>query len=549
MKKILSFTFAVMVASTICAQPLKSGLSGKPQSASKRAALMQQQVSKQATLNLEKKEFGNPVRVDMLQGQSQNRAGAAPEVVFEPNGVILNVAYDYRGYGYSVGFSMMPAYAPVPYKNLTVDNADEWSWKIATTEGQEFTSSERDFTFESVPDEYTPAELVGSYKGSASDPFTWGKGNYFTDAYMYAGASQSFFGDDSDGFYPMMTRANRDLQLAYHPGLATPGINEYGYSMTGLLLYQGKPSSPLYFEGVNMFCMASTFSAKSDFTLKCKLIKVNRDADGKIAYGDVIAESDASIDNVKVDGLAEITWTDFYVLDEIGMSESLDYLMIEDEFAIVIEGWDNGTFEATPYVEYDDYSENVGTTNTYFTMVEDGEENLYSFIGAYYNAYVGFVGATYGYLHTTDNTDLTMPIEGGEATIHVEPMYYSVDEAGQPTYRLFIEDIVVDGETVEELPEWLAFGIANENYDESIDYDLIVAVDALGDVQGRQATVTFMQEGAKLTVNVAQGETSGISTTVVKKATTGKTYDLSGRQVKAGQKGLMIRDGKKFIVK
>ena len=171
--------------------------------------------------------------------------------------------------------------------------------------------------------------------------------------------------------------------------------------------------------------------------------------------------------------------------------------------------------------------------------------------------FLGFIDAAYGYLHTTDNTDLALPADGGEATIHIKPMLNSIDnETEQPTYRLFTKDIIVDGEEAEEFPEWLTINIANEDYKEDsehyAEYDLIVKAEALpAEVKGRKAEITFFQEGALLKVSVLQGEdASGISQTkVATSVSNGKLYDLNGRQVKAGKKGLILSNGKKFIVK
>ena len=163
-----------------------------------------------------------------------------------------------------------------------------------------------------------------------------------------------------------------------------------------------------------------------------------------------------------------------------------------------------------------------------------------------------------GYLHTTDDTNLMFDNAGGEATINVEPMLYSVNsETEQPEYRLFIESITVDGEEAEEVPEWLTVGVIDNDYAtdsegylvNGIDFQLVFQAAAMADgVTDRNCEITFMQEGALLTVKVSQGENAGVEgvkTTVTKN---GRTYDLTGRQLRNG-KGIVVRDGKKFIVK
>ncbi|MDE6634282.1 MAG: hypothetical protein K2J96_03360, partial [Bacteroidaceae bacterium] len=328
-------------------------------------------------------------------------------------------------------------------------------------------------------------------------------------------------------------------------------------SMSKIYVYQGKPSTPIYFEGVTLPVV--NFADNGNFNLHIAIRKCQRNAQGKIAMGDIVAEADATIDNVDASyaaqsGLTAINFTNFYVEDEWGMSEEVEYLFMDEEFLIEIDNWDNGSFTAV--LGCQDITPANGLNTTYFEKT--GEEgSVYSYTSWKTSLFVGLIEPAYGYLYTTDNTDLNLSVEGETATIHVTPMLNSIDEAGDPTYRLFIKDITVDGEEAAEVPEWLAFSVTNQNYDEEsehyAEYDLNVTAEALpADVQGRKAEVTFYQEGAMLKVSVQQGEIiDGISqTTVTNKVNNdGKLYDLSGRQVQAGKKGLVIMNGKKFIVK
>lgn len=102
----------------------------------------------------------------------------------------------------------------------------------------------------------------------------------------------------------------------------------------------------------------------------------------------------------------------------------------------------------------------------------------------------------------------------------------------------------------EDYPDWVEVNIANESYtDEAWGFDLTFTAEALPEgVSGRTGKFVFAQRGARLTVTVSQGATEGVQTVVTSKVANGKTYDLNGRQVN-GKKGLVVRDGKKFIVK
>ena len=103
-----------------------------------------------------------------------------------------------------------------------------------------------------------------------------------------------------------------------------------------------------------------------------------------------------------------------------------------------------------------------------------------------------------------------------------------------------------------EVPEWLTISIPRETYtSDDYSFDLAFAAEALpAGVEGRTATVTFMQEGARLTVTVNQGETSGISVTKTDvKSGNAQMYNLAGQRVNDGFKGLVIKNGRKFMNK
>ena len=202
------------------------------------------------------------------------------------------------------------------------------------------------------------------------------------------------------------------------------------------------------------------------------------------------------------------------------MTETVDYLFVEDEFAIVIEGWDNGTFECYSLIDGCEFGD---VANTYFIQTGDEEQAIYHFVSStgYQHLDIGISGG-WGYLHTEDSTDLAFNKDGGSSTIHVDPMLYSTDdETGEPTYSLFVESVTEDGEEADEIPEWVSVEIANEDYSKDeegnfikgIDYDMVVTTEALPEgVESRTCQIVFMQTGAKLTVTITQNiEGAGVT--------------------------------------
>lgn len=475
-----------------------------------------------------------------------------PNAMYEPQGLYLHAHYSPSFYYYQTNYSIIPAGAPVAFTNTTSDFADKWEWSISTADEEApetTTGSDKDFEFTTVPGEvYTPAVLLASNQGEKSEPFKWGlmgiddetgAPNY-EKAYLFAGESGYDF-SMSDDTYSIITKCNPDFSVAYYGFLGTPDVNTQGYSLSSLVFYQGKPSAPLYIEGVNY--LVRNLTANENFTLKCKLQKATRSATGAMTLGDVIAEADINPDDVYYgdNGVAQLNWTSFYVEDEMGMSQDLPYLFIEDEFAVVLEGWDNGTFSALPYGEYD-YNEN-GVTSTY--LYQTGDNKLYRFSSLYAHQLIGFIGAAYGYLKTEDNTNLTIPAEGGQATIHIEPMLRSVNsETGAYSTRLFLDETVEDN----EVPDWLNVYFDNEVYtDNESSFDLVF--DAAPSTEDRSCTLVLYQEGARLIVTVSQGGGSGINTVVTKIDNNAPSYNVAGQRVNNNFKGLVVKDGKKYMNK
>ncbi|MBP5338938.1 MAG: dockerin type I repeat-containing protein [Prevotella sp.] len=488
--------------------------------------------------------LGSYSYMDNVKYRLPNAAPEAPEdAAFESNELVLFAGMGPSGYSYNSNLAVFGAYTPVSFRNNTFDIATDFEWTITENPEEEdeavITGKERNFSFNTKGGSvYTDFSLIASNEGAQSEPFTWGKGLSFAkdangndtnekryeDVYFYGGHGQGSF-KYSDDTYATMTRQNPDLDLTFYVNFATPNIldeNEQFASvarMTKIYSYQGKPSTPLYLTGVTLPMVS--FEAQEDFNLHISLYKCTRTSTGNLTLGDLIAEGDATTDNVQdyESGISEVEFNELYREDEFGMSETLDYLFIEDEFCIVIDGWDNGTFKGV--LGNQEYSNNE-ITSTWFQTI--GQERMRSYGGGWPTLFIGLKDATYGYLYTEDNTDLQFAANGGEATIHIDPMYYTVDEeTEEPTYSLSIEKITVDGEEEEEIPEWLTIEIANEDYttatdiDEDgeeyeyfvngIDYDMIVTAEEMPeDVKSRKVEIVFMQTGARLKVTVTQGE-------------------------------------------
>lgn len=464
-----------------------------------------------------------------------------PVAAYEPETLFLHPGPNVNGNYYTN--LLMPVYADINLINGTDVLSDSYAWSVqqvkynsATEEyepvGEAITGNEENFSFYAEDGVYSPATLVATLNGESSEPFEWNHASW------YAGGSADGW-DDGESPLVTFTKANPN-----DTGL-TLGVNPSGAKST--IFYQGKPASPLYFTGTSLFVYQFEKVGRKTPKLTCKIHKAHRDENGKFSLGELIAQADLANDGIERgtwmsgDNLVKLNWTQFYIEDEFGMSEDVEYLQLDEEFAVVFEGWNNETFTGYPLMFT---SLNPKAISNNYAIIPG--EDTYTGYGWSSNAiaFVGFIDATYGSLHTTDNTDLVLPVEGGQATIHVEPMFYASDEQGNPTTALWLAD---DSDE----PDWLQIAIANEVYtSEDISFDLVFAAEALPEgTEQREAHLVFEQWGGKLEVNVTQGEATGINVTVKKVENNTPAFNLAGQRVNSGYKGLVIKNGRKFMNK
>ena len=480
-----------------------------------------------------------------------------PTVYYEPDGLYLFANPSTSGYGYSVAtLAMMPASAPSVFRNTTLDIADSWLWSV--TDGEEVVANveTEDLTF--VPEAgegYEAPYLTGNNQGTLSvAPFQYGAGNNKDYAYMYAGAQQRASFGFSDGSYALMSKSCPDFPRYYFSDVATPDYDAEN-EIVNLISYQGMPAAPLYFEGISLQVYGF---ADHGTNLKCKIVKVSRSSNS-LELGDVVAEADVDLENSVINetGASTLYWNDFYVLDELGMSQTLDHIFIDEEFAVIFEGWDNGTFSAYALGDYPAEVLPAPSYSTYYQGYDDEtgafDEHVYRMSSLH--LILGFEGAAYGYMMTADDTNITIPADGGEAKINVGPMLYYYNENGEAITGIWLD---VDAGS-DEIPEWLQISYTdpvqvgvdedgNPVYDPS--FDLIFAAQALpAGTTSRSCHLIFYQPGAQLEVNVSQEGTSGISTVVKKTVTNGPAYNLNGQRVNANYKGIVVKDGSKVIKK
>ena len=487
---------------------------------------------------------------DGISGAQYNVPGVvkAPAVSFEPSNLVLFAGLGLNGYSYSNNLAAVGAFASTNFNNLTTDKATAWDW-LVTDESTEdptvyATGSDRNFTLDMKNGIVSNLQLVGTNQTESSEPFIFGVGKSFDDAgvpnyetcYIYGG---QYFGGSllNNETPPIVTRQDPDGDLTFYANWATPDKAEN--SMSKIYMYHEKPATPLYIEGITLPMVA--FEAQPDFNLHIKIVKCSYpEGSNRPELGDVIAEGNATIENINDEFSAGLTAVEIplYSEDEFGMSTDLDYLYLDDEFIIVIEGWDNGTFSGV--LGCQDEPLEKARTSTWFEMT-GAEGSFYSYTTWKTSLFVGFLEAIYGYMITDDDTNVTIPAEGGEASIHVTPMFYANGDDGG------LETLIGLTEDSEEIPSWLTVQYSNPVSDEDISFDLLFSAE--GATENRSVTLKFTQPGAVLEVTVSQGAGSGISVVTNKVETAAPAFNLAGQRVNKNFKGLVVKDGSKVMVK
>ena len=481
---------------------------------------------------------------------------AAPEVGFEQSNLVLFAGLGLNGYSYNNNLAITGAYATTSFANRTLDPADTWSWMAFDAAEEEEVifaeDSKQNFNlYLAGTDAVSNVTLLGSYKGAESWPFTYGTDKSFDEesgepnyenCYIYGGGSENEFilNDETPA---IMTRFDPDGDLTFYTNWATP--DKASYSLSRIYLYHEKPATPLYIEGITLPLVS--FTAQEDFNLKVKIYKCEYTGT-KPVLGDLIAEGDATLDNVNDGfdmGLTAIEFTELYKEDEFGLSTTLDYLFLDSEFVVVIEGWDNGTFSGV--LGSQDAPYDNARNSVFFDQTDDADGSMYYYNSWRTSLFVGFLGATYGYLNTTDSTTVKVDKDGGEFSITVNPMLVNQNaNADGLRTRLWLD------ESSDEV-EWVESGIISETYTEDeYSFELKFVVDALPEgEESREAKLVFCQEGALLPVTIIQGgedPDSGVASTKAQTANDKVYYSLQGVRMVNPQKGLYIVNNKKVLV-
>ena len=205
-------------------------------------------------------------------------------------------------------------------------------------------------------------------------------------------------------------------------------------------------------------------------------------------------------------------------------------ILVEGDFVLQLTGYNESGCDFGIFADY--YT--LGGTTIYqvngeYTPIFSASSNLAISYDAYWPAIQGY-----------DGNVMTVAVEGGAAQYGQFPMalletntYYSVEE------------------WIVDYPEWMTveYGVVNMGTEEEPYYmgGFQVTADALTDGAGRQGVITINADGAQYELIVNQGDvTSGVED-VVAPMFDNKIYNLLGVEVDETYKGIVIKNGQKFI--
>ena len=209
-------------------------------------------------------------------------------------------------------------------------------------------------------------------------------------------------------------------------------------------------------------------------------------------------------------------------------------VVVEGDFVVQLTGFNESGCD---FGIYADYYTPGGTTvycvNGTYTPIFSASSNLAIMYDAYWPTVQDAAGNV-----------MNVSVEGGEA--------YYVEEGN--TYTLLYTNVYdVDALWSVDYPEWMEveYFLANIGTEEAPEPVVAVAVtvEPLTEGTGRQGIVTFDADGFVYELVVNQGEVQGPITGVenVVAPISNKTFNLLGVEVDENYKGIVIKNGQKFI--
>lgn len=368
----------------------------------------------------------------------------------------------------------------------------------------------------------------GGLLASGAAPFTISTGENIPIT-LCGMATDPMNNDNGSDFY----RIGAGERGAYAYGTKLIADTETG-ATADTLLSTVKNVSPLTISSVNIpvYNVNGTAIMPEGGQVKVEIFAADL-TKGLIYTDSVLATTVATVENlVEVQsGLGTIVAT-FQEEDPFGGMMDVS-VVVEGDFVVQLTGFNESGCD---FGIYADYYTPGGTTvycvNGKYTPIFKASSNLAIMYDAYWPTVQDVAGNV-----------MNVAVEGGAA--------YYVEE-DNPYTLLYTNVYYVDESWSADYPEWMEveYFLANVGTEEAPEYVVAVAVTAepLTEGTGRQGVVTFDADGYVYELIVNQGEVVNTSVeNVVAPMHDNKIYNLLGVEVDENYKGIVIKNGQKYI--
>ena len=369
----------------------------------------------------------------------------------------------------------------------------------------------------------------GGLLASGAAPFTISTGENIPIT-LCGMATDPMNNDNGSDFY----RIGADVRGAYAYGTKLIADTATG-ATADTLLSTVRNVSPLNISSINipLYNVNGTTMIPENAEIKIEIFAA--DLNSGIIYTDsILGTTVATVENfLEIQaGLGTLVAT-FQEEDPFGGMMDVS-VVVEGDFVVQLTGFNESGCD---FGIYADYYTPGGTTiycvNGTYTPIFSASSNLAIMYDAYWPTVQDAAGNV-----------MNVSVEGGEA--------YYVEEGNKYTL-LYTNVYDVDALWSVDYPEWMEveYFLANVGTEEAPEYVVAVAVTAepLTEGTGRQGIVTFDADGFVYELVVNQGEVQGPITGVenVVAPISNKTFNLLGVEVDENYKGIVIKNGQKFI--
>ena len=289
--------------------------------------------------------------------------------------------------------------------------------------------------------------------------------------------------------------------------------------------------SPLKINAVNIPVYSDGTKAMMPEDAEIKIELFAADLTKGIIYTDsLLGETVATVENfLEIQaGLGTITAI-FQKEDILGGMQDAP-IVVEGDFVLQITGYNESGCNFGIYADY--YT--PGGTTMYkvggkYTPIFSASSNLAVGYDAYWPVAVPVTAAE----------ALVAPVAGGVAVDADEEGEYNAFAIYTNVADIENWDIVAD--------EWLTMAVDTANVSQTGYFVAQVTAEALTEGTGRQGVITIDADGYKVDIIVKQGEVNTAVDNVVAPLFDNKIYNLLGVEVDENYKGIVIKNGEKFI--